>query len=325
MTRVLVAGGGGFLGSHLCERLLQEPHLTKVVCLDNWWTGRKANIQHLRNDARFAIIDHDIREPLALDVDWIFNLACPASPPHYQADPIGTTLTCVVGTRNLLELARQRGARYVQASTSEIYGDPEQHPQTEAYLGNVNPIGPRACYDEGKRCAESLVSDYRRQHGVDARIARIFNTYGPRMDRQDGRVVSNFILQALAGEPVTVFGDGSQTRSFCYVSDLIDGLLRLMQASEAPEPINLGNPAEFTVGDLAEIVTAMVGSTSPVVYRPLPTDDPRRRRPDISRATQQLDWQPGIALDEGLERTIDYFRAQLAHQQPTPAAPALAS
>ncbi|UVF20253.1 SDR family oxidoreductase [Microvirga terrae] len=315
---VLVAGGAGFLGSHLCDALLSEG--AHVTVLDNFQTGRKQNIRHLEREPRFDIIDSDIIKPLParlrskrLKIDEVFNLACAASPPHYQADPEHTMLTSVVGTHNLLTFAEATGARFFLASTSEIYGDPEVHPQTESYWGNVNPTGPRACYDEGKRAAETLTFDFDRAGRADVRVARIFNTYGPRMRADDGRVVSNYICQALTGDDITVYGDGSQTRSFCYVSDLVDGFLRLM-AYDGPFPgaVNLGNPVELTVGDLAEKVLAMTGSSSRVVTRPLPIDDPRRRRPDISLAKNLLGWSPRTALDTGLKATIAWFSAEQA-------------
>jgi UDP-glucuronate decarboxylase len=316
IKHVLVAGGAGFLGSHLCDVLLARG--AHVVCLDNFLTGRRENIRHLERDPRFELIDHDIIEPLPARLrgaragfDFIFNLGCAASPPHYQADPEHTMLTSVVGTRNLLSLAEQKGARFLLASTSEIYGDPEVHPQPEQYWGNVNSTGPRACYDEGKRAAEALTFDYQRLGRADVRVARIFNTYGPRMRADDGRVVSNVICQALAGDDITVYGDGSQTRSFCYVDDLVEGLVRLMiHDGEEPGPVNLGNPNELTVGDLVTRVLAMTRSGSRVVERPLPIDDPRRRRPDISRAKAVLGWEPRVALEAGLTETIAWFAAE---------------
>ncbi|RUT34824.1 SDR family oxidoreductase [Arsenicitalea aurantiaca] len=318
--RVLVTGGAGFLGSHLCERLLAERN--EVICLDDFSTGRRQNIAHLEGTARFTVLAHDVAEPVFCSVDAIFNLACPASPPHYQADPVRTMKTSVLGAITMLELARRTGARIFQASTSEIYGDPQQHPQAESYWGHVNATGPRACYDEGKRAAETLFFDYRRSFGTDIRVARIFNTYGPRMDPRDGRVVSNFIVQALRGEDITLYGDGSQTRSFCYVDDLIEGFVRLMAAEPAVEgPVNLGNPGEFTIAELAAEIIALTGSRSRLVHRPLPTDDPRQRRPDIGRARALLDWSPRIALREGLTRTIAHFEAVLGLEA-TGAAPA---
>ncbi|MBX9698341.1 MAG: SDR family oxidoreductase [Acetobacteraceae bacterium] len=308
---VLVAGGAGFLGSHLCDALLAEG--AEVLCLDSFLTGRHANLRHLERDPRFHLIEADVTEPLpgcvaGARLDAVFNLACAASPPHYQADPEHTLMTCVLGTRSLLRLAERCGARIVLASTSEIYGDPEMHPQTEDYWGHVNPTGPRACYDEGKRAAETLAFDFRRARRADARVARIFNTYGPRMRADDGRVVSNVITQALAGEDITIYGDGRQTRSFCYVDDLIDGLLRLAATDSAlPGAVNLGNPIELTVAELVEQVMALTGSRSLVVRRPLPVDDPRRRRPDIGRAERLLGWTPRVRLETGLRRTIAWF------------------
>ncbi|MGC9418534.1 MAG: UDP-glucuronic acid decarboxylase family protein [Rhodovulum sp.] len=312
-----VAGGAGFLGSHLCDRLLGEG--ARVLCVDSLVTGTMDNISHLVGREGFRFLRHDVTEPLdpGETVTEIFNLACPASPIKYAIDPIHTFRTSVLGTMNLLELARATGARLVQASTSEVYGDPAISPQHEGYWGNVNPVGPRSCYDEGKRGAETLCHDYRRQHGVDARIARIFNTYGPRMARDDGRVVSNFIVQALTGAPLTVFGTGEQTRSFCYVDDLIEGLVRLMAArGRVPGPINLGNPGEFTMLELADMVMTRIGSTLPLIFEPLPRDDPRQRRPDIALAGRVLGWAPQVTLDEGLDRTIPYF-AELIHQGKT--------
>ena len=303
--RVLVTGGAGFLGSHLCDRLLQSGR--HVIALDNLSTGRIGNLQHLQGRPRFEFHCRDVMDPSSFEVDAIFNLASPASPPCYQLDPVGTTLTNVVGTWRMLELARRCGARLLQASTSEIYGDPEVHPQPEDYRGNVSTTGPRACYDEGKRCAETLCFDYARQHGLAVRVARIFNTYGPRMLPGDGRVVSNFIVQALRGEEVTLYGDGQQSRCFCYVDDTVDGLVRLM-ASDADEPVNLGNPHEITMRELADTVLRFTASASRLVHRPLPLDDPRRRCPDIRRAVDQLGWTPRISLDEGLRRTIAHFR-----------------
>jgi UDP-glucuronate decarboxylase len=308
--RVLVTGGAGFLGSHLIDRLLKEGH--EVLCVDNLFTGTKQNLDHLHDEPRFEFMRHDITFPLYVEVDEIYNLACPASPIHYQHDPVQTTKTSVIGAINMLGLAKRLNCKILQASTSEIYGDPEVHPQPEEYWGQVNPIGPRSCYDEGKRCAETLFFDYRRQHDVKIKVARIFNTYGPRMHPNDGRVVSNFIVQALTNQPITLFGDGTQTRSFCYVADLIEGLVSLMNSEpELAGPINLGNPWEFTMAQLAQKVIAATGSTSPVVHMPLPVDDPRQRKPDISKANSLLEWQPITQLDEGLERTIDYFRSRL--------------
>ncbi len=304
--RILVTGGAGFLGSHLCERLLNEGH--EVLCLDNFFTGRKDNIQHLLGNFRFELFRHDVVDPFKAEVDQIYNLACPASPIHYQYNPIKTTKTSVMGAINVLGLAKRVKARVLQASTSEVYGDPTEHPQTEAYRGNVNPIGPRACYDEGKRCAETLFFDYYRENGVDVRVARIFNTFGPRMLPNDGRVVSNFILQALKGEDITVYGDGSQTRSFCYVDDLVDGMYRLMSQTETVGPINLGNPGEYTMSELANRVIELTRSRSKIVYYPLPEDDPRQRQPDIALAQKYLGWEPKCRLDEGLKRTVDFFK-----------------
>lgn len=309
--RILVAGGAGFLGSHLCERLLREGNT--VICADNFSTGRMENLRSLLRFDTFSVLRHDIVDPLDLPVDEIYNLACPASPPHYQADPVHTMKTNVIGSLNLLELAVRHRARIFQASTSEVYGDPHVHPQPEAYWGNVNSFGPRSCYDEGKRSAETLFYDFHKQYGVDIRIVRIFNTYGPRMRADDGRVVSNFIVQALKGEDITVYGDGSQTRSFCYVDDLIEGFCRLMNSQPAiQKPVNLGNPGEFTVAELATQIVRMTGSSSKIVYLPLPTDDPRQRRPDITAAKRDLDWTPEIALTEGLTSTIAYFEQQLS-------------
>lgn len=304
--RILVAGGAGFLGSHLCERLLRQGH--DVLCLDNFYTGSKDNIIHLMDNHRFELIRHDIVEPILLEVDRIYNLACPASPVHYQHNPVKTVKTSVMGTINLLGMAKRVKARILQASTSEVYGDPQVHPQPESYWGNVNPIGIRSCYDEGKRVAETLMMDYHRQNKVDIRIVRIFNTYGPRMALNDGRVVSNFILQALNGSPLTVFGDGSQTRSFCYVSDLIDGFVAAMESDRVgSEPVNLGNPVENSILAFAEKIITMTESVSTIDFRPLPADDPRQRRPDITRAQKLLGWQPQIDLDSGLRKTVEYF------------------
>ena len=309
--RVLVTGGAGFLGSHLCDRLLADGHA--VISVDNYFTGRKANIQHLAGNPRFEAIRHDVTQPLLLEVDWVFNLACPASPVHYQVNAIKTSKTCVIGALNMLGLAKRTGARIFQASTSEVYGDPDEHPQPESYWGKVNPVGTRSCYDEGKRCAEALFMDYHRSNDVDIRIARIFNTYGPRMASDDGRVVSNFICQALRGEPLTVFGDGSQTRSFCYVDDLVEGFIRLMhyEGEERHLPHNLGNPGEFSMLELAERVQRLTASDVELVHRPLPADDPRQRRPDITRSRAHLGWQPTIDLEEGLRRTVDWFRGEV--------------
>ena len=309
--RVMVTGGAGFLGSHLCERLLREGH--DVLCVDNYFTGRKDNIAHLLGSPRFEAMRHDVTFPLYVEVDEIYNLACPASPVHYQFDPVQTTKTSVIGAINMLGLAKRIGAKILQASTSEVYGDPTVHPQTEDYRGNVNPLGPRACYDEGKRCAETLFFDYHRQHGVDIKVVRIFNTYGPRMHPNDGRVVSNFIMQALRHEDISLYGDGNQTRAFCYVDDLIEGLLRLMATGrDVTGPINIGNPHEIPVRELAERVIRLTESRSRLVYRPLPQDDPLQRCPDIAMAASVLGWKPAIALDDGLRRTAAYFRELIA-------------
>lgn len=307
MNRVLVTGGAGFLGSHLCERLLQDGN--DVICVDNLYTGSKDNIRHLMANPYFEFIRHDVTEPLYVEVDQIYNLACPASPVHYQANPVKTTKTSVYGALNMLGLAKRVGARILQASTSEVYGDPEIHPQPESYRGCVNPIGIRSCYDEGKRVAETLFFDYHRMHNLEIKIMRIFNTYGPRMNPSDGRVVSNFIVQALKGQDITIYGDGSQTRSFCYVDDLIEGMVRLMASpADFTGPCNLGNPGEFTILQLAEKVIALTGSSSQIIYRPLPSDDPLQRKPVIELAKRHLDWEPHIALEEGLKKTIDYFK-----------------
>jgi UDP-glucuronate decarboxylase len=314
-TRILVTGGAGFIGSHLCEQLLNRG--AEVLCVDNFFTGARGNIRHLLSNPDFELIRHDVTFPLYVEVDQIYNLACPASPVHYQYDPVQTTKTSVHGAINMLGLAKRTGARILQASTSEVYGDPSVHPQVEGYWGNVNPIGPRSCYDEGKRCAETLFFDYWRQHRLDIKVARIFNTYGPRMHPNDGRVVSNFVVQALRGEDITLFGDGAQTRSFCYVDDLVDGLIRLMGTDKAVTgPINLGNPVEFTIRQLAETVLEMTGSRSSIVYRPLPVDDPRQRQPDIQLATSALHWTPSTQLREGLGRTIAYFTQLLREDGP---------
>jgi UDP-glucuronate decarboxylase len=307
--RILVTGGAGFLGSHLCERLLDEGH--EIICLDNFFTGRKTNVAHLIGRPGFELVRHDVIDPFKFEVDQIYNLACPASPPHYQFNPIKTTKTSVMGAINCLGLAKRVKARVFQASTSEVYGDPEVHPQPESYWGHVNPIGRRSCYDEGKRCAETLFFDYHRENKVDIRVVRIFNTYGPRMHPNDGRVVSNFIMQALRGEDITIYGDGSQTRSFCYVDDLIEGFVRLMNQDEIVGPVNIGNPGEFTMLQLAERVLELTGSRSALVHKPLPSDDPKQRRPDITLAKKHLGWEPTIPLEEGLARTIAYFRTQL--------------
>jgi UDP-glucuronate decarboxylase len=312
--RILVTGGAGFLGSHLCERLIGQGH--EVLCLDNYFTGSKQNVAHLLVRPNFELVRHDVTFPLYVEVEQIYNLACPASPVHYQHDPVQTTKTSVHGAINMLGLAKRTGARILQASTSEVYGDPEVHPQTEDYWGRVNPVGLRACYDEGKRCAETLFFDYQRQHGLEIKVARIFNTYGPRMHPNDGRVVSNFIVQALAGKDITIYGDGSQTRSFCYVDDLVDGLIGLMQTDSAiTGPVNLGNPDECSIIELAERIVALTGSGSKLVYRPLPADDPVQRRPDITLAGELLDWSPAVQLEEGLAATMDYFRAQVGLQE----------
>jgi len=308
--RILVTGGAGFLGSHLCERLLEDGH--DVVCLDNLFTGNKSNIRHLLDNHCFEWMRHDVVDPFKCEVEQIYNLACPASPVHYQYNAIKTVKTSVMGAINCLGLAKRTNARIFQASTSEVYGDPDVHPQVEDYRGNVNPIGLRACYDEGKRCAETLFFDYHRQNGVDIRVIRIFNTYGPRMMINDGRVVSNFIVQALKGEPITIYGDGQQTRSFCYVSDLIEGFVRMMNQCETVGPVNLGNPNEFTMLELAELVLKLTNSKSKLVFNPLPMDDPKQRRPDISKAKQFLKWQPTVELEEGLSHTIAYFKAALS-------------
>ena len=302
---ILVTGGAGFLGSFLCEQLIQQGH--DVLAMDNLFTGNKRNIAHLLDNRNFEFIRHDVVEPILLEVDWIFNLACPASPVHYQYNPVKTIKTSILGAINMLGLAKRVKARILQASTSEIYGDPEVHPQTEDYWGSVNPTGPRSCYDEGKRVAETLMSDYRRQNGVDTRIIRIFNTYGPRMHPEDGRVVSNFIVAALRNEPLVLYGDGQQTRSFCYVSDLIEGILRMMQQENCPGPINLGNPGEFTIRELAEQVVELTNSRSQITYQPAREDDPGRRRPNIQLAKEQLDWEPKVPLKKGLRHTIHYF------------------
>jgi len=304
--RILVTGGAGFLGSHLCERLLKEGH--DVICLDNFFTGRKTNILNMLGNPHFELIRHDVIDPIKLEVDQVYNLACPASPPHYQYNPIKTTKTSVMGAINCLGLAKRVKARVFQASTSEVYGDPQVHPQPEGYWGHVNPIGRRSCYDEGKRCAETLFFDYHRENKVDIRVIRIFNTYGPRMLANDGRVVSNFIVQALRGEDLTVYGDGSQTRSFCYVDDLIEGFLRFMAQTETVGPMNLGNPTEFTMLELAELTLKLVGGNSKIIHKELPSDDPKQRKPDISLARSVLKWEPKVQLEEGLSRTIEYFR-----------------
>lgn len=314
MKRVLVTGGAGFLGSHLCERLLAEG--SDVICLDNFFTGSKRNIAHLLSDPYFELVRHDVTFPFYVEVDEIYNLACPASPVHYQFDPVQTTKTSVHGAINMLGLAKRTKAKILQASTSEVYGDPEVHPQPEEYVGKVNPIGIRSCYDEGKRCAETLFFDYYRQHELRIKVARIFNTYGPRMHPDDGRVVSNFIVQALKNQDITIYGQGQQTRSFCYVDDLVDGLMKLMSTDDQiTGPINLGNPNEFTIKQLAERVIELTGSSSKLVFNPLPEDDPKQRQPDISRASEILDWAPAIQLNEGLKKSISYFDALLKSEQ----------
>ena len=319
LKRILVTGGAGFLGSHLCERLVSQGH--DVICVDNFFTSQKANVAHLLAQPNFELLRHDIVQPLWLEVDEIYNLACPAAPGHYQFNPIKTMKTSVIGAINVLGMAKRCRAKVLQASTSEVYGDPEVHPQPESYRGAVNPVGPRACYDEGKRAAETLFMDYHRAHRLNVRIVRIFNTYGPRMNPYDGRVVSNFIRQAIAGEPITIFGSGDQTRSFCYRDDLIDGMMRMMAApDEFVGPVNIGNPGEFTIRELAELTVQLCGSSSEIVHRPLPVDDPERRRPDITLARDRLGWEPTIPLREGLERTIGWFRTvDLAdYRPPTP-------
>jgi UDP-glucuronate decarboxylase len=308
--RILVTGGAGFLGSHLCERLLNEGH--EVLCLDNFFTGRKTNIAGFLKNPAFELVRHDIVLPILLEVDKIYHLACPASPIHYQYNPVKTIKTSILGTLNMLGIAKRTKARLLLASTSEVYGDPAVHPQKEDYWGNVNPIGIRSCYDEGKRAAETLMMDYHRQSRVDIRIVRIFNTYGPRMLPDDGRVVSNFIVQALKGQEITVYGDGSQTRSFCYADDLVEGLVRMMECENFTGPVNLGNPDEYTILDFAKKIVAMTGSKSKIVHKPLPSDDPTQRQPDITLASEKLDWKPKVSVDEGLKRTIDFFRKELS-------------
>ncbi len=305
--KILVTGGAGFLGSHLCERLLNEGN--EIICLDNFFTGNKDNILHLIGNPRFELMRHDVTLPLYIEIDEIYNMACPASPIHYQHDPVQTTKTCVHGAINMLGLAKRTGAKILQASTSEVYGDPEVHPQVESYWGRVNPIGTRSCYDEGKRCAETLFFDYQRQHSLKIKVARIFNTYGPNMHPNDGRVVSNFIVQALQNQPITIYGNGEQTRSFCYVDNMIEGFIRLMNsADDFAGPVNLGNPGEFTIKELAEKTIAMTASSSEISYMPLPEDDPQQRKPDISLAKEKLGWEPDIVLNDGLEKTIEYFK-----------------
>ena len=311
MKKVLVTGGAGFLGSHLCDQLIGRGD--DVLCVDNFYTGSKTNVEHLLGNKKFELLRHDVTFPLYVEVDQIFNLACPASPIHYQFDPVQTTKTSVHGAINMLGLAKRVGARILQASTSEVYGDPEVHPQHEAYWGRVNPIGIRSCYDEGKRCAETLFFDYHRQHNLDIKVVRIFNTYGPRMHPNDGRVVSNFIVQALTGQDITMYGDGSQTRSFCYVDDLVEAILRMMDTkANLTGPINIGNPTEFTMVELADLVIKYTNSKSKMVFLPLPQDDPKQRKPDISLAKSELDWEPKISLEEGLQKTIDYFKSTIA-------------
>lgn len=318
--QILVTGGAGFLGSHLCEHLLNEGH--EVICADNFFTGKKQNIVHLMSNPYFEIIRHDINFPLSVEVDEIYNLACPASPVHYQFDPVQTTKTSVMGAINMLDLAKRLNAKILQASTSEVYGDPQVHPQSEEYRGNVNPIGPRACYDEGKRCAETLFFDYRRQYGLNIKVVRIFNTYGPRMHPNDGRVVSNFIVQALKDEDITIYGNGTQTRSFCYVDDLIEGIIRMMNSRDnLTGPVNIGNPGEFTILELAMKVIEITGSNSKIIYNPLPEDDPLKRKPSIDLAIEELKWKPEIKLDDGLKYTIKYFKQLLENEEPIRLAP----
>ena len=310
MKKILVTGGAGFIGSHLCERLLKEGN--EVICLDNFFTGSKKNIAHLMDNQYFEVIRHDIEEPILLEVDEIYNLACPASPIHYQFDPVKTVKTSVMGAINVLEIAKRTKAKVLQASTSEVYGDPKVHPQAEEYRGNVNPIGPRACYDEGKRCAETLFFDYHREYSVDIKVIRIFNTYGPKMAVNDGRVVSNFIIQALGNQNITIYGNGEQTRSFCYIDDLVDGMIKMMNSNETG-PINLGNPDEFSMNELAEKVINIAGSNSKIVFKPLPLDDPKQRQPNISLAKTKLDWKPNIKLEDGLIKTVEYFKKELSN------------
>ena len=314
MKTILVTGGAGFLGSHLCDRLIERGD--EVICVDNFFTGRKENIRHLLNHPRFELIRHDIVHPIVLEVDQVYNLACPASPEHYQFNPIKTIKTSTVGMVNMLGLAKRCKARLLQASTSEVYGDPDVHPQTESYWGHVNPIGPRSCYDEGKRVAESLCVNYAHEHRMEVRLIRIFNTYGPRMDPRDGRVISNFIMQALRGEPLTVYGDGQQTRSFCFVSDLIEGMMRLMDyEGHDPGPVNIGNPGEYSMRQMAEAIVKLTGSSAPIEQRPLPQDDPRRRCPDIGQAKKLLGWEPKVSLESGLRKTIEYYQSVLAEER----------
>ena len=310
MKKIIVTGGAGFIGSHLCERLLNENNY--VICVDNFLTGSKVNIKNFMDNSNFELVEHDITKELYIDADMIYNLACPASPVHYQHNPIKTLKTSVLGIINMLGIAKRCGATILQASTSEVYGNPLEHPQKESYWGNVNPIGIRSCYDEGKRCAETLIMDYHRQHNVDARIVRIFNTYGPRMDKNDGRVVSNFIVQALKNDDITVYGDGSQTRSFCYVSDLVDGLIKMMNNSDSfIGPVNIGNPSERTILEFAKLIIDMTGSKSKIVYKPLPSDDPIKRKPDISIAKEKLNWEPTVDIKDGISKTIEYFEQKL--------------
>jgi len=312
--RILITGGAGFIGSYLCERLLDEGN--EVICVDNFFTGRKRNIVHLLDNPYFEIIRHDITFPLYVEVDEIYNLACPASPIYYQFDPVQTTKTSIMGSINMLGLAKRLKIKILQASTSEVYGDPKIHPQTENYRGNVNPIGPRACYDEGKRCAETLFFDYKRQHNLKIKVVRIFNTYGPRMRPDDGRVISNFIVQALKGDDITIYGDGSQTRSFCYVSDLVEGIVKMMNSrDEFTGPVNLGNPREFTILELAEKIINLTGSNSKIVYKPLPEDDPIQRQPNVDLAKEELNWEPKIPFEEGIKKTIDYFERLLSNER----------
>ncbi|MBT2189094.1 UDP-glucuronic acid decarboxylase family protein [Sphingobium nicotianae] len=314
--RILITGGAGFIGSHLCDRMVQEGH--DVICMDNYFTGAKSNVAHLLSYPNFEILRFDVREPILLEVDEIYNLACPASPRHYQTEPVRTVETSVMGAVNLLRLARETGAVFLQASTSEVYGDAQVQPQGETYYGHVNPIGPRSCYDEGKRCAETICFDYRRQYDVQAKVVRIFNTYGPRLAPADGRIVSNFILQALHNKPITIYGDGSQTRSLCYVDDMVGGLAAMMDSpDDVAGPVNLGNPDEHTVRELAELIVALTESKSKIIFGPLPEDDPHKRRPDISIAVEKLDWRPSIELEIGLSRTIGYFRRQLTFDTPS--------
>ena len=308
MKKILITGGAGFIGSHLCKKLLNEGNY--VICLDNFFTGKRRNIEHLLSNPNFELFEHDITEPLNINIDEIYNMACPASPPHYQYDPIKTMKTSVFGIINMLELAQKNNAKILQASTSEVYGDPKIHPQIESYWGNVNPIGIRSCYDEGKRCAETLIMDYHRQKNIDTKIIRIFNTYGPNMAPDDGRVVSNFIIQALKEEDITIYGDGTQTRSFCYVDDLVDGIIKMMK-SDLTGPVNLGNPSERTILDFAKLILEFTGSKSKIVYKPLPSDDPTKRQPDITLAKTKLNWEPKVDIKDGLRHTVEYFKALL--------------